>query len=232
MIISHKHRFIFIKTVKTAGTSVEVFLSQQCGPDDIVTPIYPHVEPHVARNFTGYFNPIPEIYSSRGQGFKGSVKDVIKRRRFYNHISALKVRSRIARTTWKNYFKFCIERNPWDKTVSHYYNERWLSLHQLSFDAYLSRQQFAGTCPLNYPLYIDYQKNVLVDRIVKYENLTHELREVFDLLGVPFSGSLAAKAKSEYRPSRRPYQEMYTEEQKNIVQKVFDIEIRMHGYAF
>jgi hypothetical protein len=62
--------------------------------------------------------------------------------------------------------------------------------------------------------------------------LTDELREVFDLLGVPFSGSLGVKAKSEYRLNRRPYQEMYTEEQKNIVQKVFDIEIRMHGYAF
>jgi Sulfotransferase family len=232
MIISHKHRFIFIKTAKTAGTSVEVFLSQQCGPDDIVTPIYPHVEPHVARNFTGYFNPIPEIYSLRGRGFKDSVKDVIKRRRFYNHISSLQVRSRIARTTWKNYFKFCIERNPWDKTVSHYYNERynerWLSGNQLSFDAYLSRQPFA----LNYPLYTDCQNNVLVDRIVKYENLTDELQVIFKMLGVPFNGSLGAKAKSEYRPSCRPYQEMYTEEQKNIVQKVFDIEIRMHGYAF
>jgi hypothetical protein len=67
---------------------------------------------------------------------------------------------------------------------------------------------------------------------VKYENLTDELQVIFKILGVPFNGSLGVRAKSEYRPSRRPYQEMYTEEQKNIVQKVFDIEIRMHGYAF
>jgi hypothetical protein len=228
MIISHKYRFIFIKTGKTAGTSVEVFLSQQCGPDDIVTPIYPHVEPHVARNFAGYFNPISEIYSSRGKGFKESIKDVIKRRRFYNHISSLRVRSRIARTTWKNYFKFCIERNPWDKTVSDYYMQRWRSGNQLSFDTYLSRQQFC----LNYPLYTDCQNNVLLDRIVKYESLTDELREIFDLLGIPFNGSLGVKAKSEYRLNRRPYQEMYTEGQKSIVRQVFDTEIRMHGYSF
>jgi len=39
MIISHKHKFIFIKTRKTAGTSIEIFLSQFCGKNDTLTPI-------------------------------------------------------------------------------------------------------------------------------------------------------------------------------------------------
>jgi hypothetical protein len=41
VILSHKHRFVFIKGVKVAGTSVEIALSQICGPDDIITPITP-----------------------------------------------------------------------------------------------------------------------------------------------------------------------------------------------
>ena len=39
MIVSHEHRFIFVKTHKTGGTSVEIALAEHCGPDDIITPI-------------------------------------------------------------------------------------------------------------------------------------------------------------------------------------------------
>ena len=39
MIISHSHRYIFIKSEKTAGTSVEAALSKHCTDSDIVTPL-------------------------------------------------------------------------------------------------------------------------------------------------------------------------------------------------
>jgi hypothetical protein len=41
MVISHKFRFIFVKTQKTAGTSIETYLSQVCDSFDILTPLYP-----------------------------------------------------------------------------------------------------------------------------------------------------------------------------------------------
>ena len=37
MIISHEHKFIFLKTRKTAGTSIELALSDLCGARDIIT---------------------------------------------------------------------------------------------------------------------------------------------------------------------------------------------------
>ena len=39
MIASFLHNFIFIKTRKTGGTTVEMTLAPHCGPDDIITPI-------------------------------------------------------------------------------------------------------------------------------------------------------------------------------------------------
>ncbi len=40
MICSHVHKFVFIKTTKTASTSIEMGLERFCGPQDIVTPIW------------------------------------------------------------------------------------------------------------------------------------------------------------------------------------------------
>ena len=37
MIVSHRHRFIFIKSRKTAGSSIQVALSQLCGEADFIS---------------------------------------------------------------------------------------------------------------------------------------------------------------------------------------------------
>ncbi len=44
MILSKKRRFLFLKTKKTASTSVEIALSHDCGAEDIVTPLTPEDE--------------------------------------------------------------------------------------------------------------------------------------------------------------------------------------------
>lgn len=59
MISSHQHRFIFVKTLKTAGTSIEVFLSGLCGRDDVVTPLHIPEPGHAPRNFGGFYNHMP-----------------------------------------------------------------------------------------------------------------------------------------------------------------------------
>ena len=61
MIISHKHKFIFIKTRKTAGTSIELFLSRFCGPEDIITPFQ---SPENERNYSkNYFKKEIDLHS-------------------------------------------------------------------------------------------------------------------------------------------------------------------------
>jgi hypothetical protein len=203
LIISHKYQFIFIKTRKTAGTSCEVYLSQHCGPDDLLTPIAPEVPAHVPRNHYGY----------------------------YNHISGSEIRKRIGNSIWDNYFRFCVERNPWDKTISQYhFTNQYMSLGNLSFEEFLAIGDFwvdhyAYTEP-NDP------NKLIVNRVLRYENLNEELADVFALLGIPFSGSLGVHAKSEYRIDRRPYREVYSADQARMVESAFSQEIKLFGYTY
>jgi len=39
MIISFKHKFIYLKMQKTGSTTTEMILARLCGKEDIITPI-------------------------------------------------------------------------------------------------------------------------------------------------------------------------------------------------
>jgi hypothetical protein len=229
MILSHKHKFIFIKTAKTAGTSIEVFLSKHCGPEDIVTPIAPTVEGHQPRNYEGFINPVPEILERPGKLFSVLRHAITSRDKFYNHMPAREVRNRVPADVWNSYFKFCVERNPWDKVLSHYHMHAAREGGSLSLDEYLARGRF----PINYFRYTNRSgTKIILDRILRYENLVAELSEVFSQLKIPFGGTLGVTAKSGYRSDRRPYQEVFNDEQRKIVEKAFAKEIKLQGYRF
>ena len=63
MIVSHAKKLIFVKTRKTSGTSMEVSLSQVCGPDDIITPI--SFEDELVRLDMG--GTLPQNYAGLGE---------------------------------------------------------------------------------------------------------------------------------------------------------------------
>lgn len=86
--ISHEHRFMLIKTRKTAGTSVEIALSRSCGPDDIIRPIVGRMNAFVGRLATEdhrtsrYRSATTPAEMSRVSCFLG------KRVRFFHHCAA------------------------------------------------------------------------------------------------------------------------------------------------
>ena len=99
----------------------------------------------------------------------------------------------------------------------------------LSLDEYLARGRF----PINDFRYMDRSgEKIIVDRIIRFENLPAELGEVFAQLNIPFDGTLPIAAKAEYRADRRPYQEVFNDQQRQIIERTFAKEIELHGYRF
>lgn len=223
MIVSHRYRFIFIKTRKTAGTSVEISLSRYCGPEDILTPLHPP-EDEASRRSVG----------RRPQNWSRAFRDWTKRQilrylltgkrptAFWNHIPALEIRARIGEDVWQSYFKFCFERDPWDKTISYYQHKGIQKYH--SFDDFIQRGEFGQA---NWPLYtIDGE--IVVDRVCRYENLSQDLGAVADKLGIPFDGWLP-RAKAGYRdPSF--VRDQLTKEQIQLIGARLAEEVRLLGY--
>lgn len=229
MIVSHRHRLIFVKTLKTAGTSIEMALAQQCGPDDIVTPIFPAVDNHEPRNWQGRFFPFKEVRST--SDLRKNMSEWRRKNRIYNHIPARFARARLPKSVWDGYLKVCVERNPWDKTLSHFHmfqNAKWHRHYDkdLTLDGYFAKGIFCH----NAPFYCDTNGKVIVDRVLRYENLNEELKSLFEELGIPFDG--LPQAKAGIRKDRRSYHEIFDDRQKTIIEREFHKEIFLHNWKY
>ena len=229
MIISHKYKFIFLKTRKTAGTSIEIALSKFCGENDIVTPISSYDEPkrveYGSRGPQNYF-----VQYSR-YSYKDWIQSSIerKKRQFFNHIPAYDVRRWIGEEIWNSYYKFCFERNPWDKAISLYSFCLALSKKQISIEEFLWKKVEISNLA-NYPIYtID--NELVVDRVCFFENLTQEIEDVARQLGLP-EVPVLPEAKVGFRKDKRPYQEIIGKKERELIQTLCQKEIDLFGYAF
>jgi hypothetical protein len=231
VIISHQHRFIFIKTMKTAGTSIEIALSKFCGPRDVITSIDPQDEK--IRRALGYRGPqnesVPFSQYTVRQWARFAMRGG-RRRRFVNHMGARQIRGSVPAHIWRSYYKFCVERNPWDKVVSLYF---WQ--HQTEPRPTLSEFIRAGGTQVaarrgGFELY-SIDGEVVVDRICRYESLDEELREVAAHLGWAQVPALP-RAKGGTRTDRRHYRELMTPVDREEIARVFEREIRLLQYRF
>ena len=219
MIVSHRWRFIFIKTTKTASTSVELALSGHLGPDDAMGAI----QEHPGQN---------HFASLRDYSPKDLAKLVIRRRRkawLMNHSPGALVRDRLP-AAWNDYFKFAVERNPWDRAISLYYwknrtEKRPGSLHDFLVKDFEALNHLKRT---GWGLYTIDGK-VAVDRILRYESLDSEFALVCETLGLPLS--TLPRAKGTLRTDRRDYREVMCHEAQTRVASVFADEIALMGYA-
>jgi hypothetical protein len=230
MIISHEHKFIFLKTRKTAGTSIELALSQLCGPDDIITPISPNDEPFRAtgrgpqnwRMHSWWRSPRPLFQRYWFQTYAGDYG-------FYNHMPAKEARALLNDDkVWRSYFKFTFERNPWDRQVSAYHFRYRKTNSPPPFASYMHRKRRAWIN--NYEIYsIDGEP--CVDFVGRFESLGVDFRKALGEIGVKFDQDLP-RAKANFRRSTKHYRDYYDDETRGIVGDWYAPEIGLLAYEF
>jgi hypothetical protein len=227
MIVSHEHRFIFLKTEKTAGTSIEIALSKICGAEDVITPVV--AEDEVTRRRAGGRGPqnfmIP--FGSYGARDWGRLAVRRRRARFFHHASASFVRDHLDADCWRSYFKFSFERNPWDKVVSWYY---WR--HREEPRPTLSEfvQSGAADRIRAFDVY-SIDDRVAVDRVCRFERLDEELEQVARSIGLPALPELP-HAKGGHRADRRSYRDALSPQDRERIARVYGREIATLGYEW
>lgn len=225
MIVSHKHRFIFIKTQKTAGTSLEIALSAICGPDDIITAISPDDEGQ-RQKLTGKGPQNDQIPFT-----KYSLKDwgrlLLKRKkaRYYNHMPARVLKKLLRQEIWDSYFKFCFVRNPWDRMVSFYSWKKELEGSE-TFEDFVHGPEARRLKGLS--MYTE-NGRLLVDKIYRYEQLGESLDDIASRLKITELILPTYKAKETDRPA---YKTFYNSSSREAVAKQFAGEIELFPYGF
>jgi hypothetical protein len=232
MIISHAHKFIFIKTKKTAGTAIEAALSQLCGPLDVITPYREESEQErkgLAPQNYRIEHPLkpkrplwrkllgrPERYYHPSVGF-------------YEHMPASLVRAYVGEQVWRGYYKFAFDRNPWDRQVSWYFYKTKSKRRRPSFERFMSSR--ARAYVNNYQLYTE-GGALAVDFVGRYESLDEDLNKVLKRIGIKRRIKVPRTNVGRDRDGIGDYRSLYTEETREIVETWYAPEIALLSYGF
>lgn len=229
MIVNHKYKFIFIKTQKTAGTSIETALSKFCSPTDVVTPI--SVKDEEYRKSLGFQSPvnysIPLKYYSTEDYLNLFLKG--RKKYFYNHMSCEEIRRYLGADIFDSYYKFCFERNPYDKFLS-------LFFHHGGFQRWNSLEEFINKGELEIIKGFDQytiKKVIAVDDIFKYEEMDSALALISEKLELEERLKLPpVRLKGQFRTDKSHYTELITPSVRKMIDIIWARELELMNYEF
>ncbi len=257
MILSHRNKFIFMHSRKTAGSSITALLNRHLGPDDIQIGAWPD-----AIEAGGKYNRRALLIAMRSPlalGFE-SLKHSVKKRKpeiaphFVNtvtrlhyankhdfragaHISARQV-AEFDPDSWSRYYKFCFVRNPWTHAVSDYHWRcRMRGVDAVPFKEFLTRlddpsrpdpEKIKPPILTNWSIYaID--DEIAVDFVGRFERLEEDLGAISDRIGIKLP-IRDASAKTNVKPKSKPIESYYDDENVELVRSVYSKEIRSFSY--
>lgn len=241
MIASFSRGFVFIKTRKTAGTSIEIALSRFCDAGDIITPISPTDESvrhqqggRPPQNYCDNRAAEDRFRETIESGDLAEIKKAgrIARqsRQFRNHMPASAVAEKLPDRFWRDAFKFTMDRHPYEKAISlaHFGYEKFgKNRTGQNFDAFLDRVVKRGKYR-NFDLYSE-DGIPIVDTILKYEEIPDCFLPIRERTGIDIS-SILPKTKHRFRKDRRPAKDVLSGLQKKMIQSICRQEFELSNY--
>lgn len=216
MIVSHKYRFIFLRTEKTASSSLQATLQRVLDDDDL--------QADMRRPRWAKFSPIHH----------GALKRHLPQWfGLHTHATARQARDVLGRKIFDSYYKFAVERNPWDRQVSLYAHRQWKKGKPADqFDRDMRSPIYRNTQYVrlnNWSIYA-IGKDIVADRIISYERLEEGIDELVATLGLPTLGNMPRLRR--YTAVRPHYSACYTDFTRDLVAQWYAKEIDALGYAF
>jgi hypothetical protein len=258
MIISHKHKFIFMHSRKTGGSTLATKLNRFLGPKDIQIGAWVDtIESGGSFNLDALMKstkfPVKTLLSSIKYSFKErriaispeavntSIKKYYKNKsegKLMTHSSAELVKSFFPEI-WNDYTKFAFVRNPFSHAVSDYYWRKHLCGNvDISFEEFIyrledkNRPDPEGIRPpiiSNWPVYtID--DRVAVDFLGCFETLDKDIDQISNILNLPLGININS-AKGNIRKKNKSIESHYSEDLIKRVRRIYSKEIDYFGYS-
>lgn len=231
MLVSHRKKFIFTKTLKTAGTSVESYYEPYCMPEGCWEEVHLRDEYESEAGIIGYRGTDP-----------GDC-------RYCNHMSASKIRDLVGSKVWNDYFKFTVVRNPFSKLVSGWYHFHRPNVTMKKTIRALSKK------PTSIPLVLMGKRDihdfrtwlrkgrsimdrdkylidgeVCMDFFIRQESLQDDIKSVNAMLGIEQDERVLPKFYSGIRSADFSIRDFYDKETEAIVRQLYDWEFERFGY--
>jgi hypothetical protein len=219
MIVSHKYKFIYLRTEKTASTSLSTALEEILDTGDFVA------------------RPFQAKWVKRLPKSPGALKRHLPLMfGLHTHASASQARMVLGRKIFDSYYKFSVERNPWERQLSLYTQrihkeEKHKTVENFDTDMrdWFWRARYY-TRLKNWPIYA-IGDQVVADHVIQYHDLETGLRHVFDQIGIESTIELP-RFRTSPSGERAPYARYYSAATRDLVANWYEREIKAFGYSF
>lgn len=255
MIISYKHRFIFVHCRKAAGSSVTAYLNPHLGPNDIQIGIWKgalRAGGQATRRVVGEcFKPagiraitrrLSQSIRTRRRPTAGQLLNAANRAHWAKwfpakpmHPTAAEIAAAFPKE-WDQFFKFCFVRNPWDRAVSEF---TWARAHEkgVSFEEFVERivnpdrpdPEKVRPVPADTWSMYTLGGKVAVDFVGRFESLEDDMRTICHRIGIPFESERFPALK---RNPKTDYKDFYTGHETEMIRRFHEPEINQFSYRF